>query len=392
MAAKAARMKYNRLGDTGLLVSQLSLGSWVTFDVKGGAGTVSKAVAGSETTDARAAAAEAAYAIMKRGYDGGINFFDNAEAYANGDAERIMGDAVRLGIERGAWDRQDLVLTTKIMFGADTRQGKSLAMNRIGLSRKHIIEGLQASLQRMCLDHVDVAFCHRPDDLTPIEEVVRGFNSAIERGLCFYWATSEWSAKLLQEAKAVADRLGLIPPCADQPQYNLFVRGRVETEYGALYPSALQSGMGLGLTIWSPLASGILTGKYGGGSLPDGSRLSQESFKKRPDFKVFMKQIEWAERLRPVTEKLGCSMGQLALAWCMANPNVSTTLTGATDVTQVEEQLGAIAVIEKLTPEVISEIDAALGEEVVSRAKQVPKVQQGTLRKHFLTKGAVAKL
>lgn len=303
-----------------------------------------------------------------------------------------MGDAVRLGIKRGAWDRQDLVLTTKIMFGGDTRGRKSLAVNRTGLSRKHIIEGLQASLQRMGLDHVDVAFCHRPDDLTPVEEVVRGFNNAIERGLCFYWATSEWSAKLLQEAKVVADRLGLIPPCADQPQYNLFVRGRVETEYEPLYRSASHNGMGLGLTIWSPLASGILTGKYGGGSFPSGSRLSQETFKKRPDYKVFMKQVNWAERVRPVAEKLGCSMGQLALAWCMANPNVSTTMTGATDVAQVEDQLGAIAVVDKLTQEVMSEIDTALGEEVVTRAKQVPKVQQGALRKHHLTKGAVAKL
>jgi len=384
-------MKYNRLGDTGLLVSQLSLGSWVTFDVKGGAGTVSKAV-DSGTADARKAAAEAAYAIMKRGYDGGINFFDNAEAYANGDAERIMGDAVRLGMERGAWDRQDLVLTTKIMFGGDTRPGKSLAANRVGLSRKHIIEGLQASLQRMGLDHVDVAFCHRPDDLTPVEEVVRGFNSAIDRGLCFYWATSEWSAELLSQAKAVADRLGLVPPCADQPQYNLFVRGRVEAEYAALYPPAARGGMGLGLTVWSPLASGVLTGKYGGGAAPAGSRLAQDSFKRRPDFKHFQRQIEWAERLRPVAARLGCSMGQLALAWCMANPDVSTTLTGATDTAQVEEQLGALAVVEKLVPDVMGEIDAALGEEVVRRARQVPKAQQGGMRRPFLTKGAVAKL
>jgi len=384
-------MKYNRLGDTGLLVSQLSLGSWVTFDTKGGAGTLGASGSGGGRVT-RAEAAEMAYRIMKRAYDGGVNFFDNAEAYANGDAERLMGDAVRLGIERGTWDRQDLVLTTKIMFGGDNRRTSKL-MNRMGMSRKHIIEGLQASLQRMGLDHVDVAFSHRPDPLTPIEEVVRGFSNAIDRGLCFYWATSEWSAVQLLQAKVVADRLGLVPPCADQPEYSLFVRGRVETEYGPLYQRSEQGGMGLGLTVWSPLAGGVLTGKYGKG-IPPGSRLASDAFKRRPDYQVFVKRAEQAERLQPLASRLGCSMGQLALAWCLANPNVSTAICGATDAEQVEEQLGALAVVKQLTPEVLAEIDALLGKEVVGHAKRVQgrDGQAREMRTGWLSAGALSKL
>lgn len=382
-------MKYNRLGESGLLVSELFLGSWVTFDSSGGAGTIGKEE--SSATDARTRAAEAAYAIMKRAYDGGVNFFDNAEAYANGDAERIMGDAVRLGIERGDWDRQDLVLTTKIMFGADTKK-TSIPVNRVGLSRKHIIEGLQASLQRMGLDHVDVAFCHRPDPVTPIEEVVRSFNTAIEQGLCFYWATSEWSTAQLLQAKEVADRLGLIPPCADQPEYAILTRGRVEAEYAPLFCRSEQGGMGLGLTIWSPLASGILTGKYGKG-IPPGARLDKESFKKSPEYNKYMKQIEYAERLRPVAEKLGCTMCQLALAWCIANPNVSTVMTGATDPEQVDEQLLALEVVNRLTAQVMSEIDIALGEEALSQATKIPSGEpMRAMRTSRLSKGALSKL
>eukprot|EP00416_Gambierdiscus_australes_P029668 CAMPEP_0171083236 /NCGR_PEP_ID=MMETSP0766_2-20121228/17592_1 /TAXON_ID=439317 /ORGANISM="Gambierdiscus australes, Strain CAWD 149" /LENGTH=382 /DNA_ID=CAMNT_0011540659 /DNA_START=33 /DNA_END=1181 /DNA_ORIENTATION=- len=382
-------MKYNRLGDTGLLVSELSLGSWVTFDASGSAGTISKGTA--VASEARAAAGEAAYAIMKRAYDGGINFFDNAEGYANGDAERIMGDAVRLGIESGAWDRQDLVLTTKTYFGAGSRRG-STSVNRTGLSRKHVLEGLRASLARMGLDHVDVAFCHRPDPVTPVEEVVRAFNAAIEAGLCFYWATSEWSAKELFEARDIALRLGLIPPCADQPEYSILARGRVEIEYVELYQKVSQGGMGLGLTTWSPLASGILTGKYKNG-FPAGSRLSRSSFQNRADFKSFMRRIEYAKGLEAVALSLGCTMCQLALAWCIANPHVSTVITGATDVAQVDEQLGALAVVEKITPEVMAAVDAALGQEAVGRAKLLPKSgQMLPLRTKDLSKGALSKL
>jgi len=382
-------MKYNRLGETGLLVSELSHGSWVTFDSKGGSGTIAEAGAGDRQAQ-REAAAEAAYAIMKRAYDGGVNFFDNAEGYANGDSERIMGDAFRLGIERRAWDRQDLVLTTKIFVGADIKAG-SMRMNRTGLLRKHVIEGLQASLKRMGLDHVDVAFCHRPDVITPIEEVVRGFNNAIERGLCFYWATSEWSASQLLQAKAVADRLGLIPPCADQCEYSIFVRGRVESEYKPLYRRSDVGGMGLGLTIWSPMASGVLTGKYSGGNVPGNSRLGKEEFKRRPDYKVFLKRAEQADKLRPVAEQLGCSMAQLALAWCISNSDVSTVITGATSVQQVDEQIAALEVVDRITPEINAQIDKVLAEDVLRRANETKK-DDPFMRGKFLSKGAMAKL
>jgi len=358
-------MRYNRLGETGLLVSELSLGSWVTFDMSGEAGTISQG-----GSSKREEAARTAYSIMKRAYDGGVNFFDNAEGYANGDAERIMGDAVRIGIEEGAWDRQDLVLTTKIFSGADTRRG-SKKVNRFGLSRKHVLEGLKASLERMGLSHVDVAFCHRPDPVTPMEEIVRAFNQAIDQGLCFYWATSEWSAVELLQAKAVADRLGLIPPCADQPEYSLLARGKVETEFDSLYRRGERGGMGLGLTIWSPLAGGVLTGKYRDG-VPQGSRLDKADFKKRPDYRIFLERAKQAETLRPVAEKLGCTLGQLALAWCIANPHVSTVITGASDVSQVDEQLGALGVVDQITPEIKQEIDLAIGEAGVKVARRVP--------------------
>jgi len=205
--------------------------------------------------------------------------------------------------------------------------------------------------------------------------------------------TSEWSAAELLLAKEVADRLHLVPPCADQTQYSMLTRGRVEVEYAPLYAKASDGGMGLGLTIWSPLASGVLTGKYAQG-VPAGSRLSKESFKTRGDYKVFMKKVEQAERLRPIALKLGCSMGQLALAWCMANPNVSTTMTGATDVSQVEEQLGALPVIERLTADLMTAIDDVLGPDVLERARQpMPDAQSmRPLRTKNLSPGALAKL
>lgn len=233
-------------------------------------------------------------------------------------------------------------------------------------------------------------FCHRPDPITPIEEVVRGFTSAIERGFCFYWATSEWSAVQLLQAKAAADRLGLIPPCADQPEYSLLTRGRVEIEYAPLYRRAEQGGMGLGLTTWSPLASGVLTGKYGK-EVPAGSRLASKAFKMRPDYGIFMKRVKQAEQLRPVAERLGCTMGQLALAWCIANPHVSTVITGATDPSQIDEQLGALPVVDRLAPGVMKEIDAALGAKVVEVAKR-PRPAMPSARTARLSAGARAKL
>jgi voltage-dependent potassium channel beta subunit len=383
-------MKYNRLGNTGLLVSELSFGSWVTFDSSGGDGKVV-----SKENASRKQAGEASFSIMKRAYEGGVNFFDNAEAYANGDAEILMGDAVQLGIKRGVWERSDLVLTTKIFFGARIKK-TSMRMNRIGLSRKHITEGLMQSLERMQLGYVDVCFCHRPDPITPVEEVVRTFTDLINRGMCYYWGTSEWSATELMEAKAVADRLNLIPPVVEQPQYHLFARGRVEREYKPLYRNDT---LGLGLTIWSPLASGVLTGKYRDG-IPAGSRLASAAFKRRPDYnKRFLQPILAAERIRPIAEKLGCTMGQLALAWCMSNPDVSTVLTGATTLDQVDENIKACEYVDLITGKLKKEIDQALGDVLLrssnSVSEAIDRVENqvhARVSSKVLSAGAISKL
>lgn len=378
-------MKYNRLGNSGLLVSELSLGSWITFSTSGQDGTVK--------AQSREAAAEICFQIMKRAYEGGVNFFDNAESYVSGQAELLMGDAVRLGIERKVWTREDLVLSTKIMFGAIPPKGSpdyikgAMVMNRVGLSRKHVIEGTAASLKRLGLETVDLVFCHRPDPITPMEEIVRGFNHVLDRGWAYYWGTSEWSAAELLAAKAVADRLGLVPPLMDQPQYNLMKRQRVEKEYAPLYAKDV---LGLGLTTWSPLKSGVLTGKYGAG-IPPGSRLAAPSFKARADYEsTFLDPIKAAEKLRPIADRLGCSMSNLALAWCMKNPNVSTVITGATSIDQVDENLKACDVIDLLTPDVMKEIDKAIGKEYVAiddpvalqvNSMRLPKLSAGTLSK-----------
>ena len=378
-------MQYNRLGNSGLLVSELSFGSWVTFDASAKDGTVG----GTSREDA----ANSCFEIMKAAYLGGVNFFDNAEAYAQGDAERLMGDAVQMGIERKVWTREDLVLTTKIMFGALPPKIRSdyipngISVNKVGLSRKHVIEGLKASLKRMRCDYVDLVFCHRPDPITPMEEIVRAFNYVIDQGLAFYWGTSEWSAAQLLHAKAVADRLGMVGPLMDQPEYSLFVRQRVESEYKDLYA---KDSLGLGLTIWSPLASGVLTGKYGNG-IPAGSRLASKVFQARPDFKRrFLDRIKSAEVLRPIANRLGCNMGQLALAWCLNNPNVSTVITGATSVQQVTENLQACNFKHQLTAEIMQEIENALGKEW--KPRHSPVAIQMAYRTRKLSPGALSKL
>jgi voltage-dependent potassium channel beta subunit len=327
----SGNMVYNTLGKSGLLVSKLSFGSWVTFN---------------EQVDV-----ELAYSLMKRAYELGCNLFDNAETYAAGAAESIMGEAFHRGVKEGVWTREDLVLTTKIFFGGrgsrDTHTSK-------GCSRKHIVEGLQASLKRMQLDHVDVVFCHRPDPLTPIEETVRAMNHVIDRGYAFYWGTSEWSAQEITEACRVADVNGLIRPLCEQPQYNIFHRHRVEIEYEPLYRD-----FGLGTTIWSPLAWGILSGKYSGKNIPEGSRLSLEKYKglKEVAFTEREWQIEKTDQLKPLAQELGCTVAQLAVAWCAANPHVSTVITGATKLQQLEENFKAMDIVPKLTPEVMKRID-----------------------------------
>lgn len=319
-------MEYRYLGKSGLKVSALSFGSWVTF--------------GSQ------ADVDRALEMMKIAYEAGVNFFDNAEVYNAGDAELIMGKV----IQKAGWSRKDLVLSTKMFWGGD-------GPNDRGLSRKHIIEGLDASLDRMELRYVDLLFAHRPDEHTPIEETVRAMNHAIDQGKAFYWGTSEWSAQQIMEAYGIARREHLIPPLMEQPQYNMFHRERFEVEYRRLY-----SEIGLGTTTWSPLASGLLTGKYNEG-IPEDSRASLEGYewlKERFESKKAQKQIGKVSQLMDMADSLGCSVAQLAIAWCLTNPNVSTVITGASRPSQVEENMQALKVYEKLTPDLLQKIEDIL--------------------------------
>ena len=319
-------MNYRYLGRSGLQVSALSLGGWVTW--------------GHQIGD------DLTYECMTAAYDAGVNFFDTAEVYANGKSEIAMGNAVK----QAGWKRSDLVLSTKIFWG-----GKGV--NDKGLSRKHIIEGLDASLARLQTDYVDLLFCHRPDRHTPIEETVRAMTHVINQGKAFYWGTSEWSAQELMEAYTIARQEHLIAPLMEQPQYNMLERVRFEKEYARLYDL-----MGLGTTIWSPLASGLLTGKYNDG-LPKGTRVSLPGYEwLRADFEKPETQVKIGKvkQLAPLATELGCTLAQLALAWCLKNPNVSTAITGASRASQVTENMKAIDVLPKLTDDVMARIEAVL--------------------------------
>lgn len=319
-------MEYRFLGKSGLKVSALSFGSWVTFGSQVGV--------------------DEAYEMMTAAYQAGVNFFDNAEAYNDGTAEVIMGEVIK----RAGWERESIVLSTKIFWGGE-------GPNDRGLSRKHIIEGLDASLGRLQVQYVDLLFAHRPDIHTPIEETVRAMNHVINQGKAFYWGTSEWSAQEIREAYGIARQEHLIPPLMEQPQYNMFHRERFEAEYRRLYDQ-----IGLGTTTWSPLASGLLTGKYNEG-IPEGSRADLEGYewlKERFTSEEAQDRIEKVGRLMPVAEELDCSMAQLALAWCLTNPHVSTVITGASNPSQVKENMKAIDVVEKLTPEVLARIEKVL--------------------------------
>ncbi|OWZ06672.1 Voltage-gated potassium channel subunit beta [Phytophthora megakarya] len=327
--SQSTKMTYRFLGNSGLLVSKLSLGSWMW-------------ASDDYTVDAW-------YKMMVTAFQGGVNFFDTAENYGETLAERNMGGAIKRGIERGDWTREDLVVTTKLFAG--TTAWDQASPNAQGLCRKHIVEGLKASLNRMQLDYVDVVFCHRPEAYTPIEETVRAMNFVINQGWAFYWGTSEWLPSAIQEACEVADRLGMIRPIVEQPQYNIFERNKVEYEYLDLYAKYK-----LGLTVWSPLSSGTLTGKYSAPS--EGSRLESD-LKAGPPIRkdMFTNKIEMAELLKPIAKELGCSLVQLALAWCVSNENVSTVLLGASRPTQLEENLKALEFVDKITPEVKAKID-----------------------------------
>ena len=322
-------MKYRHLGASGLNVSALSYGSWVTF--------------GDQIDTARAAE------CMQVAYDHGVNFFDNAEAYASGQSEKMMGQI----IQKKDWTRSDLVLSTKIFWGGD-------GPNDQGLSRKHVIEGTKAALRRLQTDYVDLVFCHRPDPETPIEETVRAMSYLVDQGYAFYWGTSEWSAEQIRHAHAVAQREHLVPPTMEQPQYNMFHRERVEREYAPLYETP-----GLGTTVWSPLASGLLTGKYNDG-IPDDSRLGTEGYEWLQDQVLREKRLNKVRRLGQVADDLGCSTTQLALAWCLQNPDVSTVITGASKPHQVEENMKAIEVVDQIDTETQERIEDILDNQPAS--------------------------
>ena len=319
-------MEYRYLGKSGLQVSALSLGAWVTYG-----GQVGE---------------EIALECMQAAIDVGVNFFDNAEAYAEGKAETVMGKVIK----KAGWKRSDLVISTKIFWGGR-------GPNDIGLSRKHVIEGALAALDRLQLDYVDLIFCHRADIHTPIEETVRAMNYLINQGKTFYWGTSEWNPEKIMEAYAIARREHLIPPLIEQPEYNMFSRKRVERHYAHLYQE-----IGLGTTIWSPLDSGILTGKYNQG-IPKDSRLDLDGFdwlREGYESQEGKEKIEKVGQLMPIAEELDCTMAQLALAWCLKNPNVSTVITGASRPEQVVENMAALEVVPKLTDEVMEHIESVL--------------------------------
>jgi len=317
-------MQYRRLGKSGLKLSALSFGSWVTFSTQ---------------VDERAAAD-----LMKLAYDGGVNFFDNAEAYAAGESETIMGRALK----KLGWGRDTYCVSSKVFWG-----GK-LPTQR-GLSRKHVHDACHAALRRLQVDYLDLFFCHRPDLDTPIEETVRAMNDLIAQGKVLYWGTSEWRADEIAEAHGIARVNGFAGPTMEQPQYNLFERERVEREYQRLYDS-----LGLGTTIWSPLASGILTGKYEKG-IPKGSRMAlagYEWLKERVENEEGRTRVAKTRELGRVASELGASVAQLAIAWCLVNPHVSTVILGATRPDQLRENLAALELVPKLDARVLERIEA----------------------------------
>ena len=317
-------MKYRRLGKSGLQVSELSFGAWVTF-----AQQISEATAEK---------------LMTIAYDSGVNFFDNAEAYANGKAEVVMGKILK----RRKWGRDTFLVSSKVFWGGDLP-------NQEGLSRKHVIEACHAALRRLRVDYLDLYFCHRPDPNTPIEETVRAMSDLVAQGKVLYWGTSEWSAAEIMAAWQIAERHHLAKPVMEQPQYNLFHRDRVENEYARLYDD-----IGLGVTTWSPLASGLLTGKYNDG-VPAGSRAALKGYEWLAERIVDPAKIAKVRQLVPIARDLDCTLAQLALAWCIKNPRVSTVITGATRPEQVIENMKAQDVAPRLTAEVLSRIDAVVG-------------------------------
>jgi voltage-dependent potassium channel beta subunit len=319
-------MEYRRLGKSGLQLSVLSLGSWVTFGKQIGDNTADE--------------------LMSIAYDNGVNFFDNAEIYARGKSEIVMGNILK----RKNWARSSYCVSSKVYFGYED----SLP-NQTGLSRKHVVEGCHAALKRLQLDYLDLFFCHRPDKNTPIEETVWVMNDLIRQGKILYWGTSEWSAQEILEAFVFAERNSLIGPTMEQPQYNMFERTKIEKDYLLLFRD-----FGLGTTTWSPLASGLLTGKYNSDA-PSNTRLTIEGMDWLKERTLGdQAKIERSKKLSQLASELGISLAKLAVAWCIKNPNVSTAILGASKPEQLKETLTSVEVAKSLTPEVMEKIDSIL--------------------------------
>jgi voltage-dependent potassium channel beta subunit len=320
-------MQYRQLGKSGLKVGALSFGAWVTF--------------GKQIDD------PVAEKLLHTAYDAGVNFFDNAESYADGKAEIVMGSVLK----KAGWRRSSYLVSSKVFFGAAGDRP-----NEEGLSRKHVVEACHDALRRLQVDYLDLYYCHRPDPTVPIEETCRAMHDLIVQGKVLYWGTSEWKAVQIHAAHSICERLGLHSPIVEQPQYNLFHRSRVEKEYLTLYRSP-----GLGTTIWSPLASGLLTGKYSDG-VPKGTRLDVQGLDwlrteilSKPGNE---RKLAAVPKLAAIAQGVGTSLPRLAIAWCLANPHVSTVILGASRVEQLTENLGALEVVERLTPAVMAEIEA----------------------------------
>jgi voltage-dependent potassium channel beta subunit len=320
-------MEYRRLGRSGLQVSALSFGSWVSFS--------------KQIND------KVADELMSQAYGQGINFFDNAEIYARGESEKMMGRVLK----KKKWDRSSYIVSSKAFFGW---HGPDTKPTQKGNNRKHLIEACNEALQRLQVDYLDLYFCHRPDKQTPIEETVWAMNHLIQQGKVLYWGTSEWSGVEIMEAHRVAQQYRLIGPTMEQPQYNLFERAKVEVEYSEIYKN-----VGLGTTIWSPLASGLLTGKYNEG-IPKGSRFSLEGFEWLKDTWVAEEKIRKVKKLSELASKLGLTTAILSIAWCLKNPNVSTVILGATRKQQLAENLKALDALQLLTPDVMEKIEKVM--------------------------------
>lgn len=320
-------MEYRQLGKSGLQVSVLSFGSWVSFS--------------KQIND------KVAEELMGTAYDNGINFFDNAEAYALGESEKMMGRI----LHKKKWDRTSYIVSSKAFFGW---HGKDNKPNQTGNSRKHLIEACNEALVRLQVDYLDLFFCHRPDKKTPIEETVWAMNLLLQQGKILYWGTSEWSGVEIMEAHRIAEKYRLIGPTMEQTQYNLFERAKIEVEFAEIYKN-----VGLGTTIWSPLASGLLTGKYNDG-IPKGSRLAMDDLGWLKDKLVIEEKIKKVKKLSEFAAKMDVTTAALSIAWCIKNPNVSTAILGATKKQQLLDNLKALDVVEKLTPEVMEKIEAII--------------------------------